>query len=1166
MDNKKSNLDEILTKNELLQLEQMVNDFKKNPSIELEVSFRNINYSNYMRIVEFYVNSIDDPKKISSSDSLDISVILPNDNSYRVSIYGVDLIDKFIQTFSKAPLPEILKYVTGLKASDDVETMFKDRGSANRIYLEDFNLVFKTTLETKVKSNLTKEEISNIHNSNKVFYRYKQRNSFSINPDVRVDITEAKESRTLADLSSRNSIYDVELEVTNPKISTDRLLQEVLKALSVVQESELPVGKKEVLDVLEAYRKLLGIKRAHHLDMRIVVSIEPQHIIKFIPNRYAVTDKADGERYMLFSTEQGVYLISTNFYVKKLDLEITNKKFQNMILDGELIKNDNGQFFMVFDVVYANNVDYRTNTSFNLTKRIEVMNQIIKDCFQTLIPFDDYTSKHKDFEIDKIRDYYLLELKKYWTLFKKVISKNTPKTFITRKIYLVPYGIDPSEVFMYADILWKFSVYENIVPYALDGIIYTPINNPYMIQATLEDIDKVPMEYKWKTPMKNSIDFYIQFVKDVNGLEAVFYDNSVVRGSGNAYKICKLYVGTTRDSQEKPIPFKVGGKEQTANIYLVDSEARDVGGRVIDNDTVVEFIFDSLKADIDDAYKWIPLKTRYDKTESVQKFRKKYGNNLNVAIRIWKTIINPVTEEIIASLGNASTFQKEMERLARTKESYSKQNFVYYQLKSDAASGMRSFNNWIKSNMIGTYGKNKRSSLDIGCGRGGDLIKFVHAGVREYVGVDIDNNGLYVINNSAFKRYKNLKRTIKDVPPMYFINADAKAPFNVQAQQKIFPNMSESNKKLIEEHLSQNKKYDVISAQFTLHYYLSDELSWNNFCHNVRDHIEDNGYFIISTFDGKLIHQRLMARPKMTISYTDDKGNKNVFFDIVKIYNDTDPTGLGLAIDVYNSLILNPGTYIREYLVFPEFLTQSLKAKCGLELVETDSFFNLFNLYKGYFTKKNVENFVENTSAKGYNEIRDFYMSVNPDNHNSLVTVDQTDLALASFKLSMLNRYYVFKKTSKVNLSEPSRIVGINHQINMGKVIMPYMDSNRMIINPNKKNAQINKVYQAIIKKYKVRPSVYLMRHSIVEDKLDDDVYRRNKTELLKVKEGSDPKVLLIYKSPEKYFYPVYYKKIQSDDLNSNHQGGSVKKSYLMESPNVIRDLEILAKLTEKLK
>ena len=42
-------------------------------------------------------------------------------------------------------------------------------------------------------------------------------------------------------------------------------------------------------------------------------------------------------------------------------------------------------------------------------------------------------------------------------------------------------------------------------------------------------------------------------------------------------------------------------------------------------------------------FRWIPLRTRHDKTESVLKLKKKYGNNIEVAHKIWNSIQQNVT-------------------------------------------------------------------------------------------------------------------------------------------------------------------------------------------------------------------------------------------------------------------------------------------------------------------------------------------------------------------------------------------------------------------------------------------------------------------------------------------------------------------------------------------
>lgn len=1154
----------ILYDDQIKKIEDMLNNFKKRKSMEFEISFREIYYQDYIRIIEKYVD-ITKEENISSVDSLDISIILENGNVYRVSILDPKIADSFIKNFSDKNKRDIQKYVLELNPSNYINIIYKNRGTAERLYVENLNLIFKLTEEISLKNKNDKPRFSG---QEKILYRYKNRYSFGINENVRIDATEVRETSNLKNLLRHHINYEIEMEIINHDISYDIFINEFIAVLKVVQNSQIPIDKLEAEEVVNKYYQILNIKPSHHLETRNAITLETQHIIRFIPNKYAITDKADGERHFLLTTEgkdkvTNVYLLTSNLRVKKIDLGIKDKKYSNMILDGELVENENGCIFLVFDVVFANNVDYRTNDKFNLIYRINILNNIVDECFGNLIPFVDYMDINKDLEPDKIRSHYQKEIKKYWELFWEKLNKNKEKIFVTRKLYFVPYGIDSYEIFMYADLVWKQFVYGQLPPYKLDGVIYTPINLPYMIKVSHDNLDTVPLEYKWKPSYLNSIDFYIRFEKDAYGNDAIFYDNSVIREEGRAYKICRLYVGITRAGEERPIPFKINGVEQVANIYLVNDEAVDTDGNVINDGTVVEFIYDITKTDLDDAYKWIPLRIRYDKTESARKYHKKYGNHVNVASRIWRTIINPITEEMIASLGNPLTYQKEITRISKTLEAYSQQNFVYYQKKTANAAGMRAFNNWIKSNMILTYCRNKYSVLDIGCGRGGDLIKFVHARVKEYVGIDIDSNGLYVINDSAYNRYKSIKRKYKNAPTMIFIHADARALFTVKAQLLALPTMTSYNKKLIETYLSGKKKYDIINIQFSIHYYLSDELSWENFCKNVRDHLTDDGYLLITCFDGKMVYDKLYGKQKMTISYTDNLGNKEIFFEIIKGYNDDQSIGVGMAIDLYNSLISNPGTYIKEYLVFPDFLQESLKKNVGLELVETDTFYGLFNFYRDFFLQDiTMECSCSEEISKKYRDIKNFYLSLSPGHDETT----EMDAALASFKFTMLNRYYVFKKTSRNNIMEQSRIVGIKNKPNLGKILLPYFDTNRMAIDFDGGSFQINKIYHQIRKEYApIRPSVYLIRHSITKEQLDNENIKMNKLEFSKIKEGNDNKILLIYKSPDKHFYPIYYQSniIDPENLVPDNR---IKREYLLDPSKIIGDIDVLVALTEKMK
>lgn len=1144
-----------LPSEQITRINEIIDIFVSDSTQELEVSFKNINYSNYVRIMRYYADTTDE-SMISGYTSLDINLVMKGGNTLRVTLSDETELSKFISTYSNSTRDHIIDNLSKLKPSSKIQLMLKNRADRVDLFMEEYDAYLKSTEETPIDDIRSSIDTKSVEN---ILYRYKTRISFAIDTTAKLDITEVNASKRLSDLLSAPTIHEIELEFVDHKIKNTMFYEVLYDVLKIMQDSSLPISRTEANNVIAAYKKLLKTGDAYTLDMRSAISLESQHIIKFIPNRYAITDKADGERYFVILLESGIYLISTNLVVRKTDIQLADSAYIDTILDGELIKILNHNVFMAFDVVYHNKTDYRNDDTYTLPVRKKVLDEVIDKGFGTYIHIEDYSEKHSEMELGKIRSYYTTELKKYWTKMTERITKCKTHDFITRKDYLIPYGIDCAEVFMYADLVWKLYVYNKIVPYKLDGIIYTPINAPYMIKVNYSDLDAYPLEYKWKQPSLNSIDFYIRFVKDENGKDVVIYDDAdsrdttttttttttTVDGGGVGYKVCTLFVGQNRGSTESPIPFRVDGINQQAYLPLTDGEARDNEGDLINDGTVVEFTYDISKTDIDNMYKWIPLRTRYDKTESVAKYSKKYGNNLNIAIRIWKTIVNPVTENIIMSLSNPATYAREIEKLS--KPSSTKSVAPYYQKRTNDAAGMRAFNNWIKSNMINTYCQNKESVLDIGCGRGGDLLKFINASIKEYVGTDIDNDGMYTIKESAISRYKKFKKTMRNVPDMKFINVDSRGLFNVSAQEAILPSMVPANKKLIETYLNGNKKYSVINCQFSMHYYISDEISWSNFMTNLKNHLEDNGYFLVTCFDGEFLYNRLKGKNKMTVTYTDPKGNKKTFFEITKMYDDAEYDGnkIGMGIDLYNSTISE--RVEREYLVFADELEKNMKENCGMELVETDTFYSLFNLYKHYFTS----NIDAKASNKKTEEIRKFYHMLDPEYHDQY-TSEQIDYTSASFKFSMLYRYFVFKKVTKLDVTQPSRVVGINYKINVGRVLMPHFEANKIVIDPTRKTNKINKIYHAIRKSYpKSKPSVYLIRHTTPTENIDKHTFSRNKFEYSKIKEGDDHKILLLYKSPEKEFYPIY-------------QQTPKQNKYLFSSNKFMSELDFMVELSNK--
>ena len=88
------------------------------------------------------------------------------------------------------------------------------------------------------------------------------------------------------------------------------------------------------------------------------------------PYAYCVTEKADGDRHLLFINDKGrIYLINMNMNIIFTGSKTQEEKCFNSLLDGELIlHNKLGLFintFAAFDIYYINNVDIRARPFIN---------------------------------------------------------------------------------------------------------------------------------------------------------------------------------------------------------------------------------------------------------------------------------------------------------------------------------------------------------------------------------------------------------------------------------------------------------------------------------------------------------------------------------------------------------------------------------------------------------------------------------------------------------------------------------------------------------------------------------------------------------------------------------------------------------------------------------
>ena len=1023
-----------------------------------------------------YINFRSKYEKLQTETVCNLDILYTYDektlSTYRLTISGLNEINGFIENNMLLKNHTIFsKQVRIFMSQDETDNnstiklplvlINKVKFPDKFIALDEYDMRIKLSEENQVNSdnlsellNLTDSERSNIG------YRYKQRASLIIESnseyEIRIDLTDVKSTHNLKFIIDSISTYELEAEVTFKKsidsetlnIICNKMAELMMNLEQFIQESHSLITRTESINVIRTFNKLAyDDENDNYKDLPAMQSssVEVQHILDYIPGNYTVTDKADGERYFLMINNDQIYLISGNLDVKKIQptILLTEKKlsvYNQTVLDGEYmyVAKYKKFMFLTFDILFFQGKDVRNDEL--LKNRLLLSTKVLKDVFGIELMLGTYTG---EYNMSSIVDFHKTNIQNHMMQLNKHLNSSGPNQIINGKYFIFPMTAGTQyEIYTLSTILYESYVLNTSLncPYVLDGMIYTPINQKYT-RNQRETKFKI---LKWKPETKNSIDLFVRIERNPdtkkiltvydrthsNALEKYlettsktdidFTDMTEYKVESNVYQIFNLFVGRMKNNQEIPVPFLPDDELNQAFIYLSNDFPRDIEGNIIQDQTVVEFAYNNT-SDLENKFRWIPLRTRYDKTESVQRYRRKYGNNIEIATKIWNSIQNPVTFNDIKLLGNAHTNLTHI-KLLKTKISSEtisaiRRDDKYYQLVTNLGKSLRSFHNWIKSNIIYTYCARKilldntkatMDVLDVGTGRGGDLLKLYHAKVKSAVCIDVNEAGITSGSDGAISRYEEMKKKMPGFPKMSFMVADAGQKLDYENQSKI-GQFADSNNKLLKQIFGSNESsekyftFDVFNAQFMIHYLLANADTWNNFCWNVNRYLRSDGYLLITTLDGQMVNNSFVNGHITRDSITED-GQRHVLFDIIKKYPDnldlnnlnTFESNLGIQIDVHLDMFMDEGVYQTEYLVNPSFLIKELKTKCNMRLIETESFQNLYYVYEEFFSKTaKYESKLE--TRKFFEDVKQFYNQNDPTTRNW-------------FEYSKLNRYYIFQK------------------------------------------------------------------------------------------------------------------------------------------------------------
>jgi SAM-dependent methyltransferase len=1017
---------------------------KTNNNSELEISFKPLTLDNFKHFVNYIISrKTNDKLTCIKAEMLDVNFTYSDKAVYRITIYEKTNINSILNSLNilnsnnnNDIFRELIKIVQSKNNSNFV---VMDKSSIIKYDIPEYELRFRLANE-KILTNDDLNKIKDINKTN-INYRFKSRLSLIIfdNSDVtlRLDITDVKSGRIIDTLDNTDSKYELELELkykTNSKNKYEKiLLTEAKKIIEQFQRSANIISVNESNIVIENFKQLLLEDTSiviKDLPGMQVSTAEIIDIIDKLPHKYSVTDKADGSRYMLFIHNKMVYLIKNNLEITKLtDCLIDEKKlatYDNTILDGELLtlssntSSSTKYMFLSFDILYYKNENVTTDM---LKERYKKMNDVTSTIFKQSYIAHEYTEA---FDYNKVMNFYEKDVVKYLEGLNSNFSKS--QNIVLSKYFIFPIGANVKEIYGYSKILWNTYTKSNKCPYTLDGLIYTAVQQKYVIAHKRESI--IYKILKWKPSSLNSIDFYIEFDKipGTSDPVVVFDNTNLVEEKkddteeitkemilNKKYNILKLYVGKKENNVEVKQLFQELNKLYNAYIYIDDKGyCKDIEGKIIEDKTVVEFAYKN-DSNLEMPFRWVPLRTRDDKTDMVRKYRQKYGNAEFVANNIWSNMNNPIEFSDIELLANESTYNIHLAALKKevTTESIIQSNIdnQYYQKISGFNKPFRSFHNILKSVLIYYYGnlihgknKTKLDVLDIGCGKGGDIQKFAHAKIGTYVGFDLDPSNIYSSGDSCTSRYKQMKVKLGSLfkqmyKEMIFLVGNAAVPMNYEDQNRVLGQLIEQNKIIFSDIFGKtindtHKSFDLINSQFNIHYFLENDITWNNYCGNIKRLLRKDGFFIFTTFDGQLINDSFNENGQIIEYYTNNTGQQEIIFDIQKKYTETNLEQTGLAINVL--MAWNRYDYAMEYLVHPKFIIKELKEKANLELIETDLFGTFYELNREFFVNSTKLESVPETN-KVFSNVREYYNV-------------SSDLIKNTLKYSKLSRYYVFRK------------------------------------------------------------------------------------------------------------------------------------------------------------
>lgn len=1026
----------------------------------------------------------------------------------RAEIVGTDLIQEYCRTNSIQTvinMPSTL--FNKIKFTKKVSAVDKSGAFIQRVDMDDFNfrVSYQTEQDFHVQTDVARNIISRWQDSKKIF-RSMNRVRF-IHPDIPIfaDLSIVKSSATThnhvqipqysiqdAGVITNMEKYEIELEVDNSRVglgtnfnNTQSLMDALRKCIRTVltglQGTKYPISYQDQANVLQEYmavvhgdliveekgekgekgttQEILAEIKAnprrifasdfigpssYTLQIGNIVPVNDKYTTPNIRQHFTVTDKADGERRLLYVSENGhIYLIDTNMNVIFTGSRTTEKTLFFSLIDGEHIKHDrNGKYinlFAAFDLYYVNKKSVR-EFAFYPEDNVEVGDEgEVVDPTKYRLPL-----LHQ-----------FIELLKPTSIFEALEKGEvTPKVLKFATDFLIKCknfkAATASKTIFEGCSEILSNINDNTYEYNTDGLIFTPSNLPVggsKEGGPASKLSKITWShsFKWKPPEFNTIDFLVTMKKDKSGKDEIHHIFQEGRDVTNAqdilqYKTMVLHVGfnpredgyvnpfqdvlndnvhSSKDTDEndkryKPVPFvptdpydpqacyaNIMMKELDSKLLLLTEE-----GEYFEEDMIIEckYVMEN-----EDGWKWVPIRVRYDKTAQLRSKKNNFGNAYKVANNNWYSIHHPITSEMISS-GQGIP------------ESTADED-VYYNKSSEETStqGLRDFHNlYVKKKVILGVANRSDTLIDFAVGKAGDLKKWISANLSFVFGIDYSRDNIINQLDGACARYLNESKKAQQIPKALFVQGDSglnirdgKA-FSTEKDKQIAravfgqgaKDITELGKGVYNQYGTGELGFNISSCQFALHYFFKSPKTFHQFLQNVTECTKIGGHFVGTCYDGETVFKLLKSVKKeegISIMKNDRK-----IYEVIKKYDQTgfsdDEMSLGYPIHVFQESI---NQYIQEYLVnFPYFVR--VMENYGFILV----------------TKEEARRMGLPSANGMFSEL--FTIMENEIKQNSDRQADYRKAVFMSpeeKRISFMNRYFIFKKVRSVDAKKMAEVI-----------------------------------------------------------------------------------------------------------------------------------------------